>query len=174
MFWLFGEHAAEDRDQADGDRRVAGDLDLLVLGGLAPLEDLLAEVVGEGCRGGDRQAGDDREDGREGDAGDDAEHPGPAQLVGEQRRRRVGLAGCCRDLVRADQRARAEADDEGEQVEATDEPDGPLDRLAGLLARGHGVKRWSTWGRPAVPSTSARASEMKSIFEVVVTPYFTP
>ena len=106
----------------------------------AALEDLLVEVVRERRRRGDGEPGDDREDRREGDARDDAEQHRPAELVGEQRGGRVGLARSGVDGLGADERSGAVADDQGEQVEAADEPDGPLDRLAGLLARRDGVE----------------------------------
>ena len=72
MFCPLADDAAEDRHDADDDHGAAGDLDLGVGVALAPLDDAGVDVVGEAGRRGDGEAGDHREDRREGDRGDDA------------------------------------------------------------------------------------------------------
>ena len=85
---------AEDRHDADRDHRAARDLHLVERArlGLAVLDHVRVDVVGEGRRRGDRQPGDHREDGRERDGGDDAQQDRPAEPQREQRRRRVDPA----------------------------------------------------------------------------------
>ena len=95
--------ANSDRDAADGERRDPGDADLLLLGDLAPLPHLRVEVVRDRRRRGQGQAGDHREDRREGDRRDQRQQHGApgragttADGFGQQRRGEVaaGAAIC--------------------------------------------------------------------------------
>ncbi|KMU75270.1 hypothetical protein CISG_10381 [Coccidioides immitis RMSCC 3703] len=134
----------QDRDQADARRGPARDLQLLLLGGLATLDHRVVDVVGDGDRGGQRQARDHGEDRREGDRRDQRQQYGTADgaltatdLLGEQRRRQV--AGLVQG-GRVDQRGRTEAQDQGEQVEDADQTDRPQHRLAGIRRGRDGVE----------------------------------
>ncbi len=101
--------------------------------------------MGDGCGRGEGDAGDDGEDGGEGDGRDDREKnrsagrsDAPAQVEGEQGN--GGVPGGVRrpDGIAPEHRGGAEAEDDGHQVEAADEADGPDDRAAGGAGGRHG------------------------------------
>src|SRR4029450_5982054 len=71
---------------------------------------------------------------------DDAEQQLTAELVGQQRCRRVRLARRRLNRVRPDQRGSAVPEHQREQVEDADHPDRPHDAAAGLLRRRHRVE----------------------------------
>ena len=57
--------------------------------GVAAAHDVHEDVVREGAGAGQRQAGDDRQDRREGDRGDEAEERRAAEELGDERRGHV-------------------------------------------------------------------------------------
>ncbi|MNQ87244.1 hypothetical protein D3C85_1024590 [compost metagenome] len=94
--------------------------------------------MGHGRGTGQGQAGNHREDGGEGHGRDEAEEQAAAHGVGQVHRRHVVAAqqrasGVLEGRVGADQQDGAEADDEGQDVEVTDETSGVEHRLAGFL-----------------------------------------
>ena len=116
--------------------------------GLAALPHRGVEVVGHRGRRGEGQASDHREDRREGDRGDEGQQDRAAcravaatNLLGEEWRGQV--AGGRRHLAArpgVEQCGRAEAQHQRHQVEAADDPDGPVDRPARVLGRRHRVE----------------------------------
>ena len=116
------------------------------------------------------EAGDDREDRRERDAGDHRQEQVAAEgalAAAEERRqvRRREVAALARRLHArlAQEGARAEADERGQQVEEADDEHRPDDATSARPWRSGTVKkRIRMCGRPAVPSTSARPSETVS------------
>ena len=98
-----------------------------------------------------RQAGHHRQDGGEGDGGDEAQEQVAADRLGQMDRRHVGAAHHVGERVDRpvgagteelgvvhQQDDGAEADDEGQDVEVADEAGGVEDRLAGFLGVGDG------------------------------------
>ena len=89
--------------------------------------------MGDGRRGGNRQASDDREDGCEGNGGDDRHEHGATQFEGQQRGGGVRATRRGEDAVRTNQSGGAEAQDERHEVESTDDDDGPGHGAASFL-----------------------------------------
>lgn len=84
---------------------------------------------------GQGQAGDHRQDGGEGHCRDEAEEDAATHGIGQVHRRHVvaaqqGASGILEVRVGADQQDRAEADDEGQDVEVADETRGVQHALA--------------------------------------------
>ena len=100
---------------------------------------------------GERQARDDREDGRERDRGDEAEERRAGDVLGEQERSRVPALVHRLDRRLPDERHRAEAEHEGQQVEEADEERRPVDRGARSLAVGDGVEAHQDVRQPRRP-----------------------
>ena len=149
------------------------DHDLLVLGVLALADDRWTR-----CRARPRptpsstRPGDDREDRRERDAGDDAPGTGRRRTCPRRRRGTAARFGAARlpplpaasTPALAQERARAEADERRQQVEEADQEHRPARPSRAPPWRSGTVKnRIRMCGRPAVPSTSARPSETVSI-----------
>jgi hypothetical protein len=101
---------------------------------------VIPQVVGQRRRARQGQPGDHRQDGGERDRRDEPEEAGAAQGLGQKRRRHVAAGVDAADRGAADQHRRAEAEDEGHQVEPADEPGGDRDRAARGGGVGHGVE----------------------------------
>jgi hypothetical protein len=80
------------------------------------------------------------EDSRERDGSDEAEEGRAGDVLGEEQRCRVPALVDVRDRPLADERHRAEAEHERQQVEEPDEERGPVDRRPRCLRVGHGVE----------------------------------
>src|SRR5699024_5535250 len=124
----------------DDDNGDAGDADLLGLGGLAVTENTVVDVVADSCGGGDGQAGDHGEHGGEGDRGDQRHEAGTTEFEGQQRGCGAPRARRSQDGIRSNQCGSAVTEDEGHQVEGTDEDDGPGDGLTCFEGGGNGVE----------------------------------
>ena len=136
---IFSNSDAEhDGDDAEHDR---GDPRRPDLGGFVDLavpEHAGVEVVADRAGARQREARHHREDRREGDRRDEALHQIAADRVREMDRRHVAAAeqsalGVVIDRIRSDEHDRAEADDEGQDVEIADEGGRPEHRLARFL-----------------------------------------
>ena len=96
---LAADHGDRDRDRADRERGDLRDPDLLGLGVAPAPDDVRPDVVRDGARRRDHQAGHHRQDRRERDAGDDRLEELAAEVVGEQRQ--CAVAGLARRLLPA-------------------------------------------------------------------------
>ena len=114
--------------------------ELVLLAGLAALDDAHVDVVGEGRGPGQREAGHHRQDGGEGHRRDEAQEGLAAQQLGEQRGRHVAARRDLVDHVPAYQDGGAEPDDGDDHVEVADEAGGVEHRLPRRLGVGHGVE----------------------------------
>ena len=142
---FLGDDADDDADGADDQRGDAGRHDLLVLVGMAVLDDVNVDVVGDGGGGRQNQAGDNRQDGGEGDRAEEGqEHVADdrgdvgAQLLGQQQGGHVAARVNRDDPLRGDVDGGAETEQGGQDVEAADDEHGDDDGLAGGLGGRHG------------------------------------
>src|SRR5690606_1438815 len=135
-----GEDTADDGHRTDHQGGDSGHADLAAGGGLALLDHVGVDVVGERGRRGDGEARDHSEDGGEGDCGDEAEQDRAAQGQGEQRGRRGHAAGGRGNVLSTHHGAGRVAEHQGEQVEQADQADGPHHRAASFLGGGDRVE----------------------------------
>src|SRR5574343_1878654 len=140
------QDAEDDGDAADGDGGDAGYLHFLGAGGRALLDHTGVEVVRDGQGAGQCQAGDDSQDGGEGDGREEAEEDVAANGLGEVHDRHVGAADqLAADLaafeegrVLADDDDGGDAEDHDDEEEEADEAGGVEHGLAGFLGVRHG------------------------------------
>src|SRR5574343_970196 len=140
------QDAEDDGDAADGDRGDAGNFHFLGAGGRALLDHTGVEVVRDGRGAGQCQAGDDSQDGGEGDGREEAEEDVAANGLGEVHDRHVGAADqlAANDAALEEARVLADDDDGGDaedhhdEKEEADEAGGVEHRFAGFLGVRHG------------------------------------
>ena len=70
---LLGDDADDDTDSADNQRGDTGSHDLLMLVGMAVLDDVNIDVVGDGSRSCQNQTGNNRQDGGEGNRAEEGQ-----------------------------------------------------------------------------------------------------
>src|SRR5574343_635616 len=140
------QDAEDDGDAADGDRGDAGNFHFLGAGGRALLDHTGVEVVRDGRGAGQCQAGDDSQDGGEGDGRQEAEEDVAADGLGEVHDRHVVAADQLAAELATFEEARVGADDgdgtgtedDGDEEEQADEAGGVEHGFAGFLGVRHG------------------------------------
>src|SRR6185369_13552148 len=142
---LLGHEADHDTDSADNQRGDAGSHDLLMLVGMAVLDDVDIDVVGDGGRGSQNQTGDDRQDGGEGDRAEEGQEDVAedrsdvgAQLLGQHQGSHVAARVNRNNSLGGQVDGGAETEQCGQDVEAADDEHRDDDGLAGSLCSRHG------------------------------------
>ena len=134
-----------DTDCADAERGDAGSHDLLVLVGMAVLDHVDVDVVGNGGGGCQNQAGNNRQDGGEGDRAEEGQEQVAndrgdvrAQLLGQKQGSHVAAGVNRGDSLGGDVDGGAEAQEGGHDIEQADDPHGDDNGLPGGLGGRNG------------------------------------
>ena len=142
---LLGQQADEDTDGADDQRGDAGSHDLLMLVGMAVLDHVDIDVVGDGGRGSQNQTGYNCQDGGEGDRAEEGQEDVAqdrvnfgTQGLGQDQGSHVAARVNRDDALGSDVNGSAETEQGGQDVEAADDPHGDDNGLACGLCGRHG------------------------------------